>query len=77
MLALPKSALGEGLKDPYVYVVTGDRAQQRVARRDLVLGREIGERVEVLQGLGLDETVVVSGQLNLVDGSLVRVTNRK
>ena len=35
---------------------------------------EIGEQVEVLKGLQPNETVVVSGQLNLVDGSKVRVT---
>lgn len=77
MLAIPKNALGEGLKDPYVFVVTGDSAETRVSRRDLILGREIGDRVEVLKGLQANETVVVSGQLNLVEGSKVRVTNSK
>ena len=77
MLTITKNALGEGLKDPYVFVVTGDSADARVSRRDLVLGREVGDRVEVLKGLEPNETVVVSGQLNLVEGSLVRVTNSK
>lgn len=77
MLAIPKNALGEGMKNAFVYVVTGDSAESRVARRDLVLGREIGDRVEVLKGLQANETVVVSGQLNLVEGSKVRVTNNK
>lgn len=74
MLTIPKNALGEGMKDAYVYVVTGDTAGMRASRRDLVLGREIGERVEVVKGLQPNEVVVVSGQLNLVDGSKVRVT---
>lgn len=77
LLAIPKNALGEGLKDPYVYVVTRDGTSSRASRRALVLGREIGDRVEVLKGLEPNETVVVSGQLNLVEGSLVRVTNSK
>ena len=47
---------------------------RRVERRNLVLGREAGEQLEVLQGLQPGETVVVTGQLNLVDGSRVRLT---
>ncbi len=77
MLAIPKNALGEGLKDPFVYVVTGDSADARASRRDLVLGREVSDQVEVLKGLQEKETVVVSGQLNLVEGSKVRVTHSK
>lgn len=73
LLVIPKSALGEGMKQPYVYVVRTDGADSRVSHRDLVLGREIGEQVEVLKGLEPNEAVVVSGQLNLVDGSKVRV----
>ncbi|MCB9163628.1 MAG: efflux RND transporter periplasmic adaptor subunit [Flavobacteriales bacterium] len=73
MLAIPKSALGEGMKDAYVYVVVGDTSGMRAQRRPLVLGREVGERVEVVQGLQPNEVVVVSGQLNLVDGSRVSV----
>lgn len=76
LLMIPKSALGEGMKQPYVYVVRADGADSRVSHRDLVLGREIGEQVEVLKGLQPNETVVVSGQLNLVDGSKVRVTGK-
>lgn len=76
MLAIPKNALGEGVKDPYVYVVQQADSSARVQRRALVLGREIGDRVEVLNGLQVNETVVVSGQLNLTEGSLVRVTGR-
>lgn len=77
MLAIPKSALAEGMKDPYVYVVTGDSAQARASRHNLTLGREVGDQVEVLKGLQPGETVVVSGQLNLTEGSLVRVTRNK
>lgn len=73
MLTIPKNALGDGMKSPYVYVVVGDTAGTRVQRRDLVLGRESGEQVEVMKGLQAGEVVVTSGQLNLVDGSLVKV----
>ena len=77
LLAIPKNALGEGVKDPYVYVVQQADSSARVQRRALVLGREIGDRVEVLNGLKPQETVVVSGQLNLVDGALVRIASQR
>lgn len=76
MLAIPKEALAEGIKTPYVYAVTGDSIDLRATRRDLVLGREVGERVEVLKGLVAGETVVLSGQLNLTDGSKVRLSGK-
>ncbi|MCC6839706.1 MAG: efflux RND transporter periplasmic adaptor subunit [Flavobacteriales bacterium] len=75
MLSIPKGALAEGVKDPYVYVVNAEGTS--VQRRNLVLGREAGEQVEVLQGLKPGESVVVTGQLNLVEGSTVRVANSK
>jgi RND family efflux transporter MFP subunit len=68
-LQIPKIALVEGMKNPYVYTVSGNKA---VARK-LVLGREIGNNIEVLQGLSAGEEVVVSGQINLAEGSLVEV----
>ena len=77
MLTIPKNALGEGMKDAYVYVVRGDTNGTRVTRRSLTLGREVGERVEVVKGLVPDEIVVVSGQLNLAEGSLVKVIGSK
>jgi len=76
-LTVPKNALAEGMKEPYVYVVNAVEGTPRAARRDLVLGREIGERVEVLQGIAPGDTVVLTGQLNLVEGSPVRVTGQQ
>lgn len=68
-LQIPKIALVEGLKNPYVYVLNGNKA----AVKKLVLGREIGENVEVLSGLNEGDEVISSGQINLVEGSLVSV----
>ena len=82
-LTIPKYALAEGQKNPYVYVIgqqapaEGQAGEVRlVERRNLVLGREAGEQLEVLQGLKPGETVVVTGQLNLVDGSRVRLSGK-
>lgn len=70
-LQIPKKALVDGMKNPYVYVMAGNRA----AQRKLVLGREIGENVEVLSGLNAGDEVVTDGQINLIEGSLVEKVN--
>jgi RND family efflux transporter MFP subunit len=67
-LVIPREALAGSVKDPQVYVVAG-----RVARlRRIVIGKEAGSYLAVLQGLREGERVVVNGQNNLTDN--VRVT---
>jgi multidrug efflux pump subunit AcrA (membrane-fusion protein) len=68
-ILVPKTALVDGLKNPYVYVIEKGHA----VTRQLTLGREVGEQVEVLLGLNVGDVVVLSGQLNLSNGSLVEV----
>ncbi|MCP4659673.1 MAG: efflux RND transporter periplasmic adaptor subunit [bacterium] len=51
----------------FVYVVAGDR----VARRQVEVGRRIGRSVEVLTGLDPGERVVVEGPADLADGDRV------
>lgn len=69
-LQIPKIALVEGTKNPYVYVVNGNQAFVR----KITLGRETGENVEVLNGLSDGDEVVTSGQINLTNGSLITKT---
>ncbi|MEI6946751.1 efflux RND transporter periplasmic adaptor subunit [Paraflavisolibacter sp. H34] len=71
VLQVPKIALVEGTKNPYVYVVNGDKA----ATRKLTVGREFGENIEVLGGLREGDEVVTSGQINLVEGSKIKKIN--
>lgn len=66
-LFIPKIALVEGTKNPYVYVINGDKA----LTRKITVGREAGENIEVLGGLKDGDEVVTSGQINLVDGSKI------
>ncbi len=73
VLQIPKIALAEGLKNPYVYVVTGDK----VKARKIVTGREIGENVEVVSGLTIGEQIVINGQINLIDGSTISIVGNK
>jgi RND family efflux transporter MFP subunit len=72
-LQIPKVALVEGIKNPYVYVVKDTKAEMR----KITVGREIGENIEVLGGLQKGEKVVVSGQINLSEGSIIEVINNK
>jgi RND family efflux transporter MFP subunit len=73
VLQIPKLALAEGVKNPYVYVVKNNVASVR----PITLGREIGENIEVVAGLEAGEEVVTSGQINLTDGSSVLKTTNK
>jgi len=72
-LQIPKKALGDGMKNPYVFVVEGKKA----VLRKIVLGREIGENVEVLSGLNEGEAIITEGIINIVDGSNVLVSPNK
>jgi len=66
-LQIPKNALVEGTKNPYVYVTNGDKAVKRV----ITVGRESGENIEVLSGLSEGDEVITTGQINLMDGSVI------
>ncbi len=69
-LQIPKIALVEGTKNPYVFVVKGDKADMR----KITVGREMGEYIEVLTGLQEGEEVVTSGQINLANGTKITRT---
>ncbi|UZR97769.1 efflux RND transporter periplasmic adaptor subunit [Chondrinema litorale] len=72
ILALPREALMESLQKATVYVVNKD---QKVELKEIKTGREIKGQVEVLQGLKKGDVVVTTGQINLEDGTEVRVAN--
>jgi RND family efflux transporter MFP subunit len=68
-IVIPREALTGSVKNPQVFVVENGVAKLR----DLVLGGEAGTSVQVLRGLMEGETIVVSGQNNLVDGVSVQI----
>ncbi|RCR68273.1 efflux RND transporter periplasmic adaptor subunit [Larkinella punicea] len=69
-LQIPRMALVESIKNPYVYVVNGNTVQKRVIK----VGREFDDSIEVLSGLSAGDQVVTTGQLNLSDGKTVQIT---
>ncbi|HNY54695.1 MAG TPA: efflux RND transporter periplasmic adaptor subunit [Chitinophagales bacterium] len=72
-LQIPKIALVEGVKNPFVYVVNGNS----IAVRKLELGEEVGQNVVVKSGLTPGEKVITSGQINLTASSKISIVNPK
>ena len=72
-LQVPKIALVEGVKNPYVYVVNGNN----ISIRKIEIGEEIGQNIVVRSGLTPGEKVVTSGQINLSEKSKIQIVNSK
>lgn len=71
-LTIPRDAIVGSVKRPQVYVVNNGVAKLR----DIVVGREVGTSVEIVEGLINGDQVVTSGQNNLRDGAQVSVMNK-
>jgi RND family efflux transporter MFP subunit len=68
-ILIPRSAFIGGVSSNEVFVADNNTARTR----KLATGRIIGDKVEVIEGLKEGEKVIVSGQVNLEDGSLINV----
>lgn len=69
-VVIPSRAVAKGQDGDFVFVVGRDG---RAGRRPVELAESHGDRVAVASGVEAGETVVVEGQLRLVDGSPVAV----
>lgn len=69
VVAIPRAALLGSVREPSVYVVENGIARLRSIR----VTAEFGSNLQVLSGLRVGETVVVSGQNNLKDMSPVSI----
>jgi RND family efflux transporter MFP subunit len=67
-LLIPRSALVESLKNPYVYLAENNKA----VIRKITVGREYGDLVEVLDGLNTGDVVITAGQVNIKEGSGIK-----
>ncbi len=70
---ISREALLENAQVPTVYIVKDNK----VASRRILTGKDFGDKIEVLSGLSTGEIVVVSGQINLSNGTIVKITNSK
>jgi RND family efflux transporter MFP subunit len=67
-LTIPRGSFVGSVSSNQVFVLeNGNTAKIR----KVVAGRILGENVEILEGLNEGETVITSGQINLVDGTAV------
>jgi RND family efflux transporter MFP subunit len=69
-VVVPRTALIGSIKDAKVFVV-----ENNIARlKNIVVGAEYGDKMEVIEGLNVGETVVTNGQVNLRDSVAVTIT---
>ena len=68
-LSIPASALVAGAKDARVYVVNGNKAELRSIKTGIITST----KVEVTEGIREGELVIISGQLNLENGTMVSI----
>lgn len=70
ILLIPREALNASTQDASVYIVQDGKAMLR----NITVGVEYSNNVEVTDGLQLGEQVITSGQINLRDGALIIVS---
>lgn len=70
-LTIPRQALTQSQGKPAVFVVDGDHVQLRAIQT----GRNLGDQVEVLDGLSPNDSVVVSSLEGLSSGKRVKVNS--
>lgn len=67
MMLVPRGAFIDGLKQPKVFVV-----RNGIARiQNVTIGRDMGQNVEIVNGINEGDHVIVNGQINLSDSSKV------
>ncbi len=68
-LSIPVSALIASVKEAKVFVIKGNKVEQRSIKTGIVTSNN----VQVLEGLQAGEQVVISGQLNLENGTSISI----
>jgi len=73
VIVLPQTSLVETETGRNIFVLEGDVAR----KKDVTIGASNNGLVVIASGLQPEETVIITGQRDLVDGQQVRVTSRK
>ncbi len=68
-ILIPRAAFYAGISNNSIFVVRGNKA----VSKHVTSGQVYGDRVEVREGISEGETVIISGQVNLTDGTVVTV----
>lgn len=68
-LLIPKSALVVDRAEPFVYVNQNGKAKGKAIQ----IGTISNDQVEVLSGISAGESVIINGQINLKEGSIINI----
>jgi RND family efflux transporter MFP subunit len=68
ILSIPRDAIVSSVQNPAVYRIENGNIARLVP---IIVGKDYDNNIEVLQGLAEGDLVVVSGQINLMDGAEV------
>ncbi len=71
VILVPRTSFVGSVSSNKIFIY--DRANNVAKMRDVVAGRILGTQVEILSGLNEGETVIISGQINLIDGTPVSI----
>jgi len=69
LMIVPRNAFVGSVSNNQIFVVESGIAKLKM----VTAGRIIGDQVEIIKGLTNDETVIVTGQINLIDGTKVDI----
>jgi HlyD family secretion protein len=72
IITIPRAAMTQKDGKTVVFVVDGSHAKLR----EIQVGRDFGDRVEVVDGLSPNDRIVVRGVAGLTPGQRVRVKSR-
>lgn len=70
-ILIPRKAVVGSVLSADVYLVRDGKAE----RREVRLGEMFGDRIEILDGLDEGDVIIISGLMNVSDGSAVKVVN--
>ncbi|MDP4176652.1 MAG: efflux RND transporter periplasmic adaptor subunit, partial [Bacteroidota bacterium] len=73
VLLIPRESVINSIKEAKIFTVNSNNEAHL---RAVTIGRDFGNYLEVISGLNEGETVVISGQINLVEGSHVVAINK-
>ncbi len=74
-LLVPRSAIARVNEQAHVYVVSDD--EQTVTLQSVIIGLSDPDRIEIIDGLRGEQTIVVAGVSNLSDGARIEVVARR
>ena len=69
LLIVPRNAFIGSVSSNEMFVIENGTAKLKT----VTAGRILGDKVEILNGLSEGETVIITGQINLQDGSKVEI----